>query len=188
MGFYPRVTDALKRAYPPGLTAARRARGRRRDQPSYPGTERSLERKVMNGPVPYGQPLGQNAPRRRRGPRWMIVGIAVVFIAIATLLLVILLYPSAFGLSQSSNPYSFGPFGGFFLVFFILIVAFFIVRVLFWSMRARRYGAGGGAGYGGRYGPNRPAMIARMRYARGEITREQYDQIMQDLGRRPGPP
>jgi uncharacterized membrane protein len=31
-------------------------------------------------------------------------------------------------------------------------------------------------------------MIARMRYARGEITKEQYDQIMKDLGRRPGAP
>ncbi|MGP8110458.1 MAG: hypothetical protein ACLQD9_07115 [Thermoplasmata archaeon] len=142
----------------------------------------------MNGPVPYGQPLGQSLPRRRDGFRWVIVGIAVVFIAAATLLLVAFLYPSAFGLSQPSNPQRFGPFGGFFLVFFILIVTFFIVRVLFWSMRARRHGPGGGAGYGGGYGPNRPAMIARMRYARGEITREQYDQIMQGLGRRPGPP
>jgi len=142
----------------------------------------------MNGPVPYGQPLGQNVPRRRSGLRWVVVGIAVVFIDIATLLLVIFLYPSAFGLAQPSNPYRFGPFGGFFLVFFILIVAFFIVRVLFWSMRARRYGAGGGSGYGRGYGANRPAMIARMRYARGEITREQYDRIMQDLGRRPGSP
>jgi hypothetical protein len=34
-------------------------------------------------------------------------------------------------------------------------------------------------------------MAARQRYARGEITREQYDQIMTDLGRRgrgPGGP
>jgi uncharacterized membrane protein len=31
-------------------------------------------------------------------------------------------------------------------------------------------------------------MVARMRYARGEITKEQFDQIMQDLRREPGSP
>jgi uncharacterized membrane protein len=31
-------------------------------------------------------------------------------------------------------------------------------------------------------------MVARMRYARGEITKAEYDQIVTDLGRRPGSP
>ncbi len=109
-----------------------------------------------------------------------------VFVIGAALVLFVLLDPTVFGLAAPSYPYRFGLFGGFFFVFFILIVGFFIVRVLFWSSRAGRYGGRGGNGRG--YGPDRPAMIARMRYARGEITREQYDQIMQGLGRRPGPP
>jgi uncharacterized membrane protein len=112
----------------------------------------------------------------------------VVLAGVAAVLLLLLLYPSAFGVSSSSSPDRYYPFGGFFLAFFILIIVFFVVRVAFWSARAGRYGRrsprGGPEGY---YGANRPEMIARMRYARGEITREQYEQIMRDLGRPPGP-
>jgi uncharacterized membrane protein len=113
--------------------------------------------------------------------------IGAVLAGVAVLLLVIVLFPASFGLSSPSYPYRFG-LGGFFLVFFILIVVFFIVRVAFWSTRMSRYPRRYAENSPEGYGPNRPAMIARMRYARGEITREQYDQIMRDLGRRPGPP
>jgi uncharacterized membrane protein len=106
----------------------------------------------------------------------------------ATLILVMLLYPTSFGISAPSSSYGFGRFGGVFVLFFILIVAFFIVRVAFWTTRTSRYGRRYDPDRSGGNGPNRPAMIARMRYARGEITREQYDQIMNDLSRRPGSP
>jgi putative membrane protein len=126
-----------------------------------------------------------------RRVRWGILVVGIIFVALATLVLLVVLYPSWFGLGSSTYP-RFGLFGGAFLLFFLLIVGFFIVRVAFWSTRASRYGGGGG-GYG-RYGggpgmgANRPLYVARMRYARGEITKEQYDQIVQDLGHRPGPP
>jgi uncharacterized membrane protein len=140
----------------------------------------------MNDPGPYYRPLGMEGRPRPRRIRWLPIVIGLVFAAFATLILLILLYPSSFGLAPS--PYRFGLFGGVFFFFFILIVVFFIVRVLFWSTRVSRYGRRYGSGPSGEYGPNRPAMVARMRYARGEITREQYDQIMQDLARRPGAP
>jgi uncharacterized membrane protein len=112
----------------------------------------------------------------------------VILIAIAALVLFILLYPTSFGLAPPTYPYRFGLFGGVFFFFFVLIVVFFIVRVAFWSTRQSRYGRRYRQYPEGGYGQNRPVMVARMRYARGEITREQYDQIVQDLSRRPGAP
>jgi len=136
----------------------------------------------MNDPAPYYRPPMLAPPSRPF--RWLPVVIGVVLAGVAALLLLLLLFPSAFGVSSPSYPYRFGLFGGFFLLFFVLIIVFFIVRVAFWSTRASRYGRR----YGGNPGFNRPVAIARMRYARGEITREQYEQIMKDLGRPPGAP
>lgn len=140
----------------------------------------------MGDPGPYYRPAGMAYPPPRRRFSWFPVVIAVVFIFVALLLLLVLFYPAWFGFSAPSGP-RYYPFGGVFVLFFILLIGFFIVRVAFWGTRASRYRQRYG-GAGGEYGMNRPAMVARMRYARGEITREQYDQIMQDLSRRPGPP
>ncbi len=143
-------------------------------------------RSGMNNPSPYYLPRGGGYAQRPRGIRWFPIIIGLVFVVVAALILLILLYPASFGVSTPSTPYRFGLFGGFFFFFFILIVLFFIVRVAFWSSRASGYGRrryGGDDSEGPRM--NRPAMVARMRYARGEITREQYDQIMKDLGRPP---
>jgi uncharacterized membrane protein len=144
----------------------------------------------MSEPGPYYRPPGMAYRPPPRRIHWLPVIIGVVLAGVAVVLLLVVLYPGAFGLSSPSGPDRYYPFGGFFLAFFVLIVVFFIVRVAFWSSRAGRYGRRyGGDGPGGDYyGANRPAAIARMRYARGEITREQYEQIMKDLGRPPGPP
>ena len=122
------------------------------------------------------------APRRRR---WIPLVIALVFIGIVVVLLLLVASPSTFGVGPSQTPIRFGLFGGVFALFFVLILVFFIVRVAFWGMRASQYGGRGGGRRGGDLGP---ARVARMRYARGEITREQYQQIMNDLGRGPPPP
>ena len=142
----------------------------------------------MNDPGPYYRPQGLGAPPRRR-IHWLPIIIGLIFVVAATVILLVLLYPASFGISPPSGAYRFPLFGGFFFFFFILIVLFFIVRVAFWSTRTSRYGQRYGSNYPpGGYGPNRPAQVARMRYARGEITKEQYDQIMRDLGRPPGAP
>jgi putative membrane protein len=138
----------------------------------------------MTGAGPYYQPPGVAA---RPSPfHWLPLVIGVVLAGLAALLLLVFLYPSWFGVPAPSGPDRYGFFGGFFLLFFVLIVIFFIVRVAFWSSRWGRYGRRYGGRYDGNYGMNRPVAIARMRYARGEITREQYEQIMKDLGRPPG--
>jgi uncharacterized membrane protein len=136
----------------------------------------------------YSYPPPTHPPRRTG--LWIAIGFSVALIVALVLLF---WYYSAAYPSGSSRPY-FPFFGGFFLVFFIFLIAFFVLRVAFWSTRGYgRYGAYGRRGaYGGSGRFRDPAvMAARQRYARGEITREQYDQIMTDLGRRgrgPGGP
>jgi len=72
-------------------------------------------------------------------------------------------------------PFGFFPFGLF--AFFWIFAIFFVLRWLFFPLRwgyTRRYW--GGWGYG-----DRAYYILRERYARGEITKDQYDQMMRDL-------
>jgi putative membrane protein len=135
---------------------------------------------------PYGGPYSGAYPR---GPpphphRWIYIGLAVMLGLIGVAVLLVLLFPATFGYHPSGA--GFGPwglFGGFFLIFLFVWIILWVVRIGMWSSRSEGYrGPGGG---GRRYGP---FAIARERYARGEITREQYDQIMQDLQRRPGYP
>jgi putative membrane protein len=67
------------------------------------------------------------------------------------------------------------PFGVFFGLFWIFII-FWAVRWLFWP---RRWGYWGGYyHYGHR---DESYSILRQRYARGEITKEQFEQMMRDL-------
>ncbi len=117
---------------------------------------------------------------------WGILVASIVLVAVG-----VGLFLWQLGLASGSRvaPHPFwGFFGGFLLLLLILWLAFFVLRVAFWSQRHRyrRYGGGPGGGYGPHRDPAR--MIARERYARGEITREQLDQILTDLDRRRNPP
>jgi uncharacterized membrane protein len=128
------------------------------------------------------QPYATPAPRPRR-PVWPWVLVAGIF---ATFV-VILLYLFYWAPSPTGRPYLGYYGGGLFLLLLLFFAGMFALRVAFWSAYRGR-----GRGYYGR--GNRPLrdpaiMAARQRYARGEITREQFDQIMTDLTRRPrGPP
>jgi uncharacterized membrane protein len=68
------------------------------------------------------------------------------------------------------------------LLLILLVVAQFAVTL----MRSRR-GGHSHARRGGAWGPPNPLALAQMRYARGEIDRETYVQLTQDLGGQPGP-
>ena len=65
----------------------------------------------------------------------------------------------------------FFPFG---FIFFIFI--FFIFRAAFWG-----WGGGWRRRYYYRYGYGDAKEILRQRYARGEIPKDQYEQMMRDL-------
>jgi putative membrane protein len=73
----------------------------------------------------------------------------------------------------------FFPFGLLFGIFLIFIF-FGALRWLFWP-----WGWGYRRGYWGHY--DDPYYLVRARYARGEITKEQFEQIMQDLQKQPHP-
>jgi putative membrane protein len=141
-------------------------------------------------PYGYGGYGGYGmGPRPRRSRAWIFAAVALAAVAVVGVL-VLLYLDGAFGPAPYGGRPYFGLFGGFFLLVIIVWLAFFLLRISFWG--ARTQGRYGGGGYGGpRRGPDPAVVIARQRYARGEITREQFDQIMTDLGRRgrgPGGP
>jgi putative membrane protein len=109
------------------------------------------------------------APHRRRSiiPLVVLGVVAVLFVGFFLWLWVY--GPGAGTGGYSPRGWFFFPFG--FLI--LLFVIFMIVRIAFWSARW-----GGGGGRRQRYGPR---AILRARYARGEITREQFLQMQRDL-------
>jgi putative membrane protein len=111
----------------------------------------------------------QESNRIRQIVGWSIVGlIAVIGVSIVLSLYFIPRPPGAF--YYSFFPLHFGWLGGIFLIF----IVFWIARWLFWPWR------GGYYSYRHRQSDD-AASIARERYAKGEITKEQFDQMMRDL-------
>jgi putative membrane protein len=130
------------------------------------------------GGGPYG---GYSAEPASHPHRWVYIGLAVMLALIGVAILLVILTPATFGYHPSAGGFGpWGAFGGFFLIFLFVLIILWIVRIGMWSSRSQRYGQ---RGAGGRH--YAAFAIARERYARGEITREQYDQIMQDLQRPP---
>ena len=116
---------------------------------------------------------GEQHPRRGNPFAWAVL--AVVLVAVIAFFAVIAIhgYPGAPPGLYYGYPFIgwwfFFPFG----IFFLLIVLFLASRLIFWPMRwgSRRYW----------YGYGDANEILRQRYARGEITKEQYDQMKRDL-------
>jgi len=71
-------------------------------------------------------------------------------------------------------------FGEFVVIFFAVFVAVFFVRLQYRQSRRNYWRA--------RLQANAPARILRQRYARGEISREQFQQMMRDLREDRQPP
>jgi len=77
-----------------------------------------------------------------------------------------------------------GPWAMVFGVFGLLILLVFVLAIAFFAMRGLARAAWRGSWHrpdGGRWGFDPALEIARSRYARGEITREQYDALRRDL-------
>ena len=117
-------------------------------------------------------------PRSR--PVWPVVLMAgVVVMVVVVLVLYFLDVDGYFGSTTNGRPTGVFYFG-IFPLFLVLILVMFAVRMVFWS---RVWGSR--QGYARPHPGRDPAvMTVRQRYARGEITREQYDQLMTELGRR----
>jgi putative membrane protein len=106
----------------------------------------------------------QQENRMRRIIGWSIVGgIAAIAISIVVLMLL------APRIHYGYFPFHFGWLGGIFLIFII----FWVARWLLWPRR----------GYYSYPQPQRAdaESIVRERYAKGEISKEQFEQMLRDL-------
>lgn len=105
----------------------------------------------------------QESNRIRRIVGWGIIGLIVVIgVSIA---LSFYFGPRPMGYFF---PFSFGWLGAIFLIFII----FWIAKWFFWPWR--------GGYYSYRYQHNAESIV-KERYAKGEITKEQFEQMMRDL-------
>jgi putative membrane protein len=107
-------------------------------------------------------------------------GILALFVAVVLAIFVGAILVHAFVPGFAGYRYGFFPFGFFFFpfgfLFFVLIVGFFF-RWVFWPRPWGGYRRGYWNYQGGAY------EVLRERYAKGEISKEQFDQMMQDLQR-----
>jgi putative membrane protein len=119
--------------------------------------------------------------RQRYFRRWAIIGISVFAILVAaTILSGLFLFPRV-----TRTPFyyffPFFPFGFFFFAFLWIFIIFGVLRWFFWWPWGwgyrRRWGYYWGRGY---YGDD-AYQILRERYAKGEITKDQFEQMSQDL-------
>ncbi len=67
-------------------------------------------------------------------------------------------------------------FGGIFMILFWALIILGVAALVKWLA------AGGGGGEQGGSPASRPMDILKERYARGEITRDQFEQMRRDLG------
>jgi putative membrane protein len=110
--------------------------------------------------------------------RWMWVGLGAMFVLIGIAAVIGVLYPGSSTVTTTPYPNYFGWVWGlvglFFSILFIVWIfgGIFGVGWGFWGGRRYRYRRWG---YGDEY------SILRERYAKGEITKDQFDQMMRDL-------
>jgi putative membrane protein len=110
----------------------------------------------------------QESNRIRQIVGWSIVGlIAIIGVSIVLSLYFLPHPPGAF--YYPFFPFHFGWLGGIFLIFII----FWVVRWLFWPWRSHY-------SYPHQQRAD-AASIVRERYAKGEITKEQFEQMIRDL-------
>ncbi len=111
-----------------------------------------------------------------------VVGIIAIF---ATIGLVLYYIPRPVAPVGTVYPYYGWGIGRLFFGLFLFFAFFWVLKLIFWGGWGWRYRRGYGGGYWGGHGywRNRDTSyyILRERYAKGEITKEQYDQMMRDL-------
>jgi len=107
--------------------------------------------------------------------RWLWIIFGIIFLAIAAIVIGSTIY---FGITLGHalifGPHYFFPFFGFGFAFLGFVVFALILGSLFRPFRRRMY-------YGRWYRYDNAMDSLRQRYARGEITRDQFEQMASDL-------
>jgi putative membrane protein len=106
----------------------------------------------------------------RRQLRWALVPVLVIAALVATAIGASLYFNA--GPVQDYGWWPWAPFGWFFFIP-LVFVAFFVLRFFFWGWW------GGGRGW--YYGEDSAMQVLRERFARGEITQAQFEQMRKDL-------
>jgi len=119
--------------------------------------------------VGYGMGNDDLGPRR---PVWagLLVAVVVLMFVMSALFYVLRPMGRAYFPFMGYYPFFF-PFGW----LFGFLILFFLLRWIFWPWGWGHRGRSGYRGYRDEY------HILRVRYARGEITKEQFDQMTRDL-------
>jgi uncharacterized membrane protein len=127
--------------------------------------------------------------------RWIYGGLAALFVLIGVSIALSVAaavwrnQPLSWSVSSSPWDWILGLVG---IIIAIWIVVW-VVRLIFWGVTGGPYYGPGWRHYyrhdyaHGPFGPDSAVEIARERYARGEITQEQFDQMMRQLGKGSGP-
>ena len=126
---------------------------------------------------PYGPPYSSPGRSNRH---WIGIGFLVIF-AVFVASMIYFMFQYGPNVAPAGGYYWF-PFG-FIWVFFLFFLFFGVFRWLLFPWRWGGYYRGYGYGHDGRQ--NEAYHILRERYARGEITKAQYDQMMRDLYQQP---
>ena len=117
-------------------------------------------------------------PEARRSRHWFRIGVFALLAAFVVGVLTFLFLVAYRATPAGTPPYY--PFGyGFFGFFGFFLVLFLVFGVMRWIFFPWRWAYRRGYGYYG-HGDS-AAYILRERYARGVITKEQYDAMMRDL-------
>ena len=125
----------------------------------------------------------QESNRIRRIVGWGLIGL----IALIGLSIALSLYLAPWRSGEGFGYPFFFPFHfGWLGAIFVLFIVFLVARWFLWPWRG-----GGGGGRGGYYSyPQQQrqdaASIVRERYAKGEITKEQFEQMLRDLRQQEG--
>jgi len=137
-------------------------------------------------------PLGTSPWDEER--RWVLGGLAAMFVLIGVAVVAAVVVPLAFNASYPA----WGPGGmgdwlpGLIGLAIAILILVWVIRAVVWTVARPFYGPFPDRWYARPYARARwmgydPAFeAARERYARGEISSDQYDRIVRDL-QRPGP-